>query len=111
MKEKHSVSKHFLLTPSESQMLAKHAAKAEVSESDYVRTLIVDPSHVFTTSRDILVRIHKDIRKAGVNLNQIAWKCNSGHAKEVRPEELERIAETNEQMLGLLAEALGKGGL
>ena len=111
MKEKHSVSKHFLLTPGEAGKLARHAAEAELTESEYVRALIRDPSRVFTSSRDVLARIHRELRREGVNLNQIAWKLNSGRAGEVRSEDVERVAETNERMLGLLAEALGKGGL
>ena len=110
MKERHSVSKHFLLTPSESKALARHAAEAELNESEYVRALIRDPSRVFTTSRDTLTKIYKGVRKAGVNLNQIAWKINSGHAGEVRRADVERIAETFDRMLELLEGALRSRG-
>lgn len=110
MKEQHSVSKHFLLTPSESKALARHAAEAELNESEYVRALIRDPSRVFTTSRDTLTKIYKGVRKAGVNLNQVAWKLNSGRAGEVRREDVERIADAFDQMLDLLSGALRGGG-
>jgi len=111
MREKHTVRKQFVLTPAEAGRLAESAERAGVSEGAYVRMLIADPTRVFTgPAADALTMIYKGVRKAGVNLNQIAWKLNSGHAGEVRREDVERIAETFERMLELLEGALRSRG-
>ena len=110
MRERRTVRKHFVLTPAEAEKLAESAERAGTSEGAYIRMLIADPTRVFTGPADALTKIYKGVRKAGVNLNQIAWKINSGHAGEVRRADVERIAETFDRMLELLEGALRSRG-
>ena len=111
MRERRTVRKHFVLTPAEAEKLAESAERAGTSEGAYIRMLIADPTRVFTgPAADALTKIYKGVRKAGVNLNQVAWKLNSGRAGEVHREDVERIADAFDRMLDLLSGTLRGGG-
>ena len=76
MSAPHDVRKNFRLTAKEAAKLSAFAAEAEVTESEYVRALIADPGHVFTAERDVLGRMLRELKRQGVNLNQIAHRVN-----------------------------------
>lgn len=95
----HSVRKNFRLTASEAACLRRHAAAADVTESDYVRRLITDPSHVFTGDAETLRALYRELKRQGVNLNQIAYAVNSGRARTLDTDSLESLREANENAL------------
>lgn len=73
----HNVRKNFRFTEAEAALLALHAAKAGVTESEYVRRLVTDPAHVFVSDANLLAAIYRELKHQGVNLNQIAFAANS----------------------------------
>lgn len=77
MSKPHDVRKNFRFTEAEASVLARHAAKAGVTESEYVRRLIVDPAHVFVSDANLLEAIYRELKRQGTNLNQIALAANS----------------------------------
>lgn len=77
MSKPHDVRKNFRFTDTEAAALARHAAKAGVTESEYVRRLIVDPAHVLVSDANLLAAIYRELKRQGTNLNQIALAANS----------------------------------
>lgn len=69
--------KNFRLTEREAELLAERAARSGVSETEYVCSLIVDPAHVFIADDGELRRLHRELKREGTNLNQIARIYNS----------------------------------
>ena len=107
----HTVRKNFRFTEAEAARLSKHAAKAGVSESDYVRTLINDPSHVFITEASTLRDLYRELKRQGVNINQVAYSVNAGRAKHIDGDILDRLSLDNHAALlrlGELLDSLGK---
>lgn len=102
----HSVRKNFRLTEAEAVRLAKHAAKAGVTESDYVRTLINDPAHVFVTEGGTLRGIYRELKRQGVNLNQIAYAVNAGRARSLDASALTVLATRNAEIIADLSRVI-----
>ena len=102
----HTVRKNFRLTSAEAARLSKHAAKAGVTESDYVRTLINDPSHVFVTEGDVLRDVYRELKRQGVNLNQIAYVVNAGRASSLDRSALDSLAKRISDALAKLSDII-----
>lgn len=65
------------MTDQEKQVVKELATRNGVSMSDYVRACILDPPEVSRKEyNDIKRMINYEIRKLGVNVNQIAKKYN-----------------------------------
>ena len=71
-----TVRKNFRLTPREADMLAANARAAGTTESDYVRSLILDPVRIFAGDDDMLRAVYRELKRQGNNLNQMAWALN-----------------------------------
>ena len=109
MSAPHDVRKNFRLTAKEAAKLSAFAAEAEVTESEYVRALIADPGHVFTAERDVLGRMLRELKRQGVNLNQIAHAANVGKFTRADAEALADIAAANARIADAVISALQGG--
>lgn len=102
----HTVRKNFRLTEREAACLSSHAAAAEMSESDYVRKLVTDPAHVFVGEASTLQATYRELKRQGVNLNQIAYAVNSGRARTLDADALSGLLSQNAAALAQLASVL-----
>ncbi|MCF1450162.1 MobC family plasmid mobilization relaxosome protein [Agrobacterium vitis] len=82
---------HVRVSEAEHQAMVEAAKAARTTTSSFVRSLALDGAGVmpFFTDEDrkILAVLTEDLRKVGVNLNQVARHLNSGrtvHPDEVR---------------------------
>ena len=77
MKKKRTVQKHFELSPYEASLLKELAAKTgSKKECDVIRNLIMGVELIQTPGPEFYSAI-REIRKIGVNINQIAHVANS----------------------------------
>lgn len=99
---------NFRLNPADYSAVQEAAAKAGMTVSAFFRSLTLEGAGVRPVFNDedrtILSILHEDMRKIGVNLNQVARSLNAGRV--VDPEEIkialrnvERIADATRQEL------------
>jgi hypothetical protein len=100
-------TKKFRLTEEDAERLAAHAEAAEMSESEYIRTLITDPSHVFTTEASTIKALYREAKRQGVNINMIARSANANKATPFDGKTLRSLAESNVALVRAVSEALG----
>ena len=83
---------HILLTASEKNLLRLNAAHAGCTLSEYVRQTAVysTPPSPIIVDMDELTRLHFELRKEGVNLNQLVRAINTYGAEEVDAEVIAR---------------------
>lgn len=72
-----TVRKNFRLTEHEAKLLASRASRIGITETDFICSLIADPTHVFVADDGGLRRIYRELKHEGVNLNQLARIYNS----------------------------------
>lgn len=102
----HSIRKNFRFTDREAALLEKHAAAAELSESEYVRALVRDPERVFTAETESLRSVYRELKKQGTNLNQMAYLANSRKQDGVDIAKFERWAHANAEALALVGRCI-----
>lgn len=106
----HIVRKNFRLTESEAQALASAASKLGITESDYLRTLITNPAHVFIADNSFLERIYRELKREGVNVNQIAHQVNRCHDATINAAELANTLSAINLAITSLGSTLDQGG-
>lgn len=89
------------LSPTEKEMILKKAEESRMSPSDYIVSLSENRRVVDTKKLPPLIW---EIRKIGVNINQIAAVANT--QKYVSKETLNRVNEEQKKIIGLLQEIL-----
>lgn len=100
----HDVRKNFRFTETEAALLARHAAKAGVTESEYVRRLVTDSAHVFVSDANLLAAIYRELKRQGVNLNQIALAANS---RKQDPADIDAVRRYGAAVATTLADVAG----
>ena len=99
--ERKTVEIHFRLTPTEKEKIFRKAAESRMSVADYIITLSENRRVVDTKKLPPLIW---EIRKIGVNINQIAAVANK--QKYVSKETLNKVNEEQKKIIGLLQEIL-----
>ena len=81
----HCVRKTLRLTPGEAEMLAAAAGRAGMCEAEYLRLLVSQRPNDYPEIRQLLRELINEVRRIGVNINQIAHNHNIGiHTPEDR---------------------------
>lgn len=97
------------LTPKEKEKLYSVARKEQVSISEYVRTKIALPPPVTRKEYDNLkLELIYQIRKIGVNINQIAKKYNEYRLTEASEELIDRMDMVQELVKEVVSSILEK---
>lgn len=106
MEGRHSVRKNFRFTDAEAAALARHAAAAELTESEYVRALVRNPRRMFATKTETLHAVYRELKRQGVNLNQIAFLANSRRQDDIDVKRLDEWAQNNASTIARLCTCL-----
>lgn len=110
MKTEHRTSTLIVrLTPKEKERLCDAAWQKQVSVSEYVRTNIAFPPPVTKKEYDNLkLNLIYEIRKIGVNINQIAKKYNEYRLTEASEELTDRMDKVQELVKQVVSSILEK---
>ena len=73
---KRQIIKNFRIDPSENKMLKQKAKESNSSEADFLRNCILNKNTDYVLRKEILDILY-ELRKIGVNINQIAHIANS----------------------------------
>ena len=96
----------FRIQISEKEKLKMEAEKKNLTMSEYVRRVIVTPPPVTQEEfENVKMQLLYEIRKIGVNINQIAKKYNEYYYVEPREElmdKMERIEDLTKQILKVI---------
>ncbi len=93
---KRSTSAHFRLTPQERYQLVARASEAGLSLSDFIRTQALNGRIIVRSGSDpASFELAYQLKKIGVNLNQMAHHMNAGSAGPA-PQELADLCLTIE---------------
>ena len=68
--------KNFRIDPSENKMLKQKAKESNSSEADFLRNCILNKNTDYVLRKEVLDILY-ELRKIGVNINQIAHIANS----------------------------------
>ena len=74
--KKRQIIKNFRIDPSENKMLKQKAKESNSSEADFLRNCILNKNTDYVLRKEILDILY-ELRKIGVNINQIAHIANS----------------------------------
>ena len=77
-KGENTLRKHFKLTEETAKLLAEHSKAENMNESEYIRHLLLNQSEN-PRNKELevkIMRLHNEINKIGVNVNQIVKNYN-----------------------------------
>ena len=74
--KKRQIIKNFRIDPSENRMLKEKAKESNSSEADFLRNCILNKNTDYVLRKEVLDILY-ELRKIGVNINQIAHIANS----------------------------------
>ena len=74
----HCVRKTLRLRPTEADLLAERADKANMSEAEYLRLLINQRPNCYPAIRKLLKDLINEMNRIGNNINQITHRNNMG---------------------------------
>ena len=74
--KKRQIIKNFRIDPSENKMLKQKAKESNSSEADFLRNCILNKNTDYVLRKEVLDILY-ELRKIGVNINQIAHIANS----------------------------------
>ena len=74
--KKRKIIKNFRIDPSENKMLKQKAKESNSSEADFLRNCILNKNTDYVLRKEVLDILY-ELRKIGVNINQIAHIANS----------------------------------
>ena len=104
-KSENVIRKHFKLTEETARLLAEYSKAENMNESEYIRHLLLNQSEN-PRNKELevkIMRLHNEINKIGVNVNQIVKNNNSHIYNESDKMELKsqvyRVADLMEYML------------
>ena len=98
MKKRQTI-KNFRIDPSENKMLKQKAKESNSSEADFLRNCILNKNTDYVLRKEVLDILY-ELRKIGVNINQIAHIANSTN------QIMENKYETNYKELMMIIEEL-----
>lgn len=78
----YSQTKKFRLKPSEAKILSEKSQTAGMSESEYLRLLILQKPDDYPEIRKLLKELINEVNRIGVNINQITFRHNAGFYSE-----------------------------
>ncbi len=97
--KKRQIIKNFRIDPSENRMLKEKAKESNSSEADFLRNCILNKNTDYVLRKEVLDILY-ELRKIGVNINQIAHIANSTN------QIMENKYETNYKELMMIIEEL-----
>ena len=100
--KKRQIIKNFRIDPSENKMLKQKAKESNSSEADFLRNCILNKNTDYVLRKEVLDILY-ELRKIGVNINQIAHIANSTN------QIMENKYETNyKELMKIIEELRGK---
>lgn len=102
--KKRQIIKNFRIDPSENRMLKEKAKESNSSEADFLRNCILNKNTDYVLRKEVLDILY-ELRKIGVNINQIAHIANSTN------QIMDNKYETNyKELMTIIEELRGKLG-